>query len=1034
MTNSPSIAQGISASFTCEKVGDCMAQYWYNLIYGGCYFGSDECQPQDVRHNEQIGYMQGNITTPLVGDTSTLNGNTQSGYTYLYYYPLGSVPGPQLFNGGGTIASFSARSSLTLTAQTGYIVIFTPGTTSTTATINQVIPVTVAAASGVQTWTPANFGTITVSVGQGIGFYLGTGNGLAGRGAGNSCSTTAGIPTVGSITVATGSGCNFGSGQNVLVAITASLTPIGTGSTVFAIAGGACYSHSQGCEGQAQGGFAWTPKSIVLDIQNTPVTATATSTSNVQGDNLTYNISGYSGGISTAWGTTSSCTGPTTNNNSLVAQSFTCNVTLGTSPASPGSFSTSASSGFACIAGPYTDQVQITAAPAAVGGVQSVTFLSYGSSWNSSLIMQGTGCGTYMVSSASIVGGNYYWPVAYPVIGFFSTTQVATANCIEGGCLGGSSSNTISTQTYSGGATLTRTSNVVTATSPELEVQFFGGTIVVTGCTVDPTLNGTYTGVTNNANNVTPLLSWSDAGSNSSDSTCNIANPSPGVSFYPGSYVVYSPNLQGLQTEPNNTVWAPGDVIIDAPTSELGLSDMQIYHGQSTNSSISGGFNYEDDGPIPVPQVWNIINTSGYGNILPISASQVFNIVGNYLKYLNITYRPAYSGCIICVTGNEPLSETPVPYFLFQDHYASLSIAIDPVHNTINTSPINANWQIGEQPSSFAAGSTVNNHAICTVDGINCPAALVASCSGTGFFGYYVTTTQIACSPFLTLTGNNIYNYNGYFRSGGPGTTGGFYGTVGGTNYQLYADGTNSYLQFNGGNFVWLTGNPNLPTSYFGISNMEFNSGSSVTAVGGITVSQMSAPSSGPQLTITGTTGSTTYSYVCTNVDSNGKETTVSPTTTNTAGNATLSGSNYINVKCYSGLTNGAVTQNVYRTVGGATQGYIGNVATASVGLNDTGIVATHAAPTLNNTGSLGYGGPLVGPSARKGTFTCTAGGTITITNSYVLATSDIPITLNTAGGTITTTPVFKTNTPGTGFTIGCGATDTSVYNYNVLN
>ena len=72
--------------------------------------------------------------------------------------------------------------------------------------------------------------------------------------------------------------------------------------------------------------------------------------------------------------------------------------------------------------------------------------------------------------------------------------------------------------------------------------------------------------------------------------------------------------------------------------------------------------------------------------------------------------------------------------------------------------------------------------------------------------------------------------------------------------------------------------------------------------------------------------------------------------------------------------------------------------------------------------------------AARKGTFVCTGGGTITIANALAVATSDIIITMNTAGGTITTAPAFKTPGNGTNFTVLCGATDTSTYNYNILN
>lgn len=71
---------------------------------------------------------------------------------------------------------------------------------------------------------------------------------------------------------------------------------------------------------------------------------------------------------------------------------------------------------------------------------------------------------------------------------------------------------------------------------------------------------------------------------------------------------------------------------------------------------------------------------------------------------------------------------------------------------------------------------------------------------------------------------------------------------------------------------------------------------------------------------------------------------------------------------------------------------------------------------------------------ARKGTFVCTAGGTITISNANGLATSDVVISINTLGGTVSTPPAMSTITPGTGFTVLCGAADTSTYNYVILN
>ncbi len=100
--------------------------------------------------------------------------------------------------------------------------------------------------------------------------------------------------------------------------------------------------------------------------------------------------------------------------------------------------------------------------------------------------------------------------------------------------------------------------------------------------------------------------------------------------------------------------------------------------------------------------------------------------------------------------------------------------------------------------------------------------------------------------------------------------------------------------------------------------------------------------------------------------------------------------------------------------------------------LTQTLPIASGNAGTLPTAATSG--GVALNGGARKGTFTCTAGGTITIANALELKTSDVVISLNTAGGTVATPPAMKTVTAGTGFTVLCAAADTSIYNYNILN
>jgi hypothetical protein len=98
--------------------------------------------------------------------------------------------------------------------------------------------------------------------------------------------------------------------------------------------------------------------------------------------------------------------------------------------------------------------------------------------------------------------------------------------------------------------------------------------------------------------------------------------------------------------------------------------------------------------------------------------------------------------------------------------------------------------------------------------------------------------------------------------------------------------------------------------------------------------------------------------------------------------------------------------------------------------------IATATPSTILSITATGItvGGATTFPAARVGTFVCTNAGTITITNANIIATSNVIISMNAQGGTITTPPAMKTVTPGTGFTVLCGATDTSTYNYVILN
>ena len=119
---------------------------------------------------------------------------------------------------------------------------------------------------------------------------------------------------------------------------------------------------------------------------------------------------------------------------------------------------------------------------------------------------------------------------------------------------------------------------------------------------------------------------------------------------------------------------------------------------------------------------------------------------------------------------------------------------------------------------------------------------------------------------------------------------------------------------------------------------------------GALTLTALATPGA-PTVTPQGTSGATTYTYRV--VATVGGRTTDAGATGSTAtGNATLSGSNFNRIT-WSDIT-GATGYDIYRTVGGATQGKIGATARGVLTLDDTGLAGDAAtAPTTNGTGSI---------------------------------------------------------------------------------
>lgn len=87
---------------------------------------------------------------------------------------------------------------------------------------------------------------------------------------------------------------------------------------------------------------------------------------------------------------------------------------------------------------------------------------------------------------------------------------------------------------------------------------------------------------------------------------------------------------------------------------------------------------------------------------------------------------------------------------------------------------------------------------------------------------------------------------------------------------------------------------------------------------------------------------------------------------------------------------------------------------------------ATQFPVSLQSIANLAGGGSL------GGTFIGAGGTAVTVTNTNILATTPIVISLNTVGGTVGAHPVIQTITSGS-FTVTTTLADSSTYNYTVL-
>lgn len=490
----------------------------------------------------------------------------------------------------------------------------------------------------------------------------------------------------------------------------------GVGSNLIGTSGMNCAGYCQTLESKqfADGG-------IMLNWSHPLGTATLATEGNGtvgpgSGQGMYYTLATGTVPVSSAWGSiiSSTCT-PNGNGQGQVYVSTTCNVTLGTAPASPGSFVAGQD---IFLDGPFEEEAAVTAVGPVSGGVQAVTFstrYAWDGGWNP-LVMQGGPGG----ESFTTGGGT---PVAYWVVGATSPTQLFFANCSIGNCNGGNSNNIIPVPNHEVSGQLTRTNNVVTASGISNYLLYYlpvGSSVQVQGMTPSD-LDGIFTVTSNTYDGTNQAVTWAQTGANEVSTANGTVSFAPkSVTFYPSAFITGTNNgVSGNANLATNTVtWTNGDVVVGAATSEYSADTLRLVQGQTT--AINWGepsqiISVQDDGPVFAANVLEAGNNPQVG-----IAGGFMTANGSYVNDFSFGYRPANNGAVIFVQGGEPVSPNAKPYNIFMDNAGGGRFGYDPAHYGFSFS----------QPVQVPAGSfnvSQLTSASTTVNGVSC--SLGGSCT-----------------------------------------------------------------------------------------------------------------------------------------------------------------------------------------------------------------------------------------------------------------------------------------------------------------
>lgn len=719
--------------------------------------------------------------------------------------------------------------------------------------------------------------------------------------------------------------------------------------------------------------------------------------------------------------------------NQTVPESVNCQVSgiLG----STGAFTVGST---VTISGGWTEQTKITAAGAASGGVQTVSFLHRKPNivgWMSGTYIlrttindgshlqvvttagtSGSTAPTWNHAGGSTTDGSVVWhdqgtaaaigqyamlwqggpqgnvqchdflqtvsglPQCEIVFGAPDSTHLA-AGINKGGVLSPPQAGIFATQTLTA---LTVSGTTVTATAVGGGVNGFGGlaSVIIAGCS-DATINGTGTNVTLNPDNT---ISWTYPGGGTGCASATMALPPSYSSFhaYPYAEQIASFDGTGNSTlEPNNVAWTSGDPIVQPHPPTWSGAGIWLTSGifNPTGGTASVGLLLDGQGA-GISNGYNFIKTRNN------NPETIYAGAGGVLAPPVMVNLYGPNGGVLA--GLEPLPGYPaialgcrisgcnnLPVLVF--NISGLSN-----NGTITFAPQTGSWTFGPNitvPSFTVTGSATMGSA--TINNLTAG-------TGNAIFTHGLSITQTdGLAHYLTISnGTGAINYFGLCTRFGATFSDMCFGASNDAGLSVYSATGN----------IWAG-------AYNGSTQATFN---------GIQ-SSIGAPNFVVAPIYSGTAGANTATYGLQAVTALGS-TVVGPSRT-ILSLGTLGGSNFVTIPCPTSLQYGYPTGTTYVLWKEGSSGTTGiNLGTCAVGSSvvDSGTLTTVVAlPTISSTSPI-YAARIVdtelgnstspvcpnGPGNALTTTGCIGGG-----GGMVYPGAGVPVSSGTAWGTSLAAP-----------------------------